>query len=305
MPPKFKHLIFSGGGPNGILQIGVAHEALNIGCIDYETLESVCGASAGAIMAVVFGLKLPLDECVEYIIKRPWNKFAEVQYDKINTIGGLLPCDKVGEGVLPLLLANGIPPGITFREAFERTGIDIIMIGTEISSFDMVIFDKTNFPDMPLIKALSLSSALPVMFAPGEYNGKWYIDGGMSVNFPFNLRYEAIGSAEEILAINMIGNVDEYKPPASMLDNLIYVVNQIILRLIRHSENHENALKLCPHYIPVKVTSMSDPNLWSECIFTEEGRQGLIDKGRAIAQEKFGVETEQTESKVEISSASS
>jgi len=45
---------------------------------------------------------------------------------------------------------------------------------------------KTD-PDLLLYKAITMSSAFPFVFKPIEYNGEYYIDGGLCNNFPFNM----------------------------------------------------------------------------------------------------------------------
>jgi predicted acylesterase/phospholipase RssA len=285
---SIKHLIFSGGGPNGILQLGILYECVRSGFVKYDDIISVCGSSAGAILAVTVGLKLPVQQVVDYIVQRPWNKFIEINYATINEMCGVAPCERLGEAMAPLLLANDISPEITFKDAYERTGIEIHIIVTNVDHFDSVSLNWKTFPDMPVLKGMSFSSALPPLFSPGTYQDKWYLDGGLSNNFPYNIRVKDLGSPEGIMAVNLVGSVNSFKPPMSLTDHLFFLFNQIILKVIRHSENHESALATCPLYIVVPVTSMTEPELWKEIIFVEEGRQSLIEKGVHVAVEFFG-----------------
>lgn len=44
--------------------------------------------------------------------------------------------------------------------------------------------DHLNHPKIPLYKALLMSSAVPVLFKPVEWEGKVFIDGGVLDNYP-------------------------------------------------------------------------------------------------------------------------
>ena len=52
------------------------------------------------------------------------------------------------------------------------------------------ILHHTTHPDLTLVKALSMSCAIPLLFKPISYENKYYIDGGTVNNYPLNVMIE-------------------------------------------------------------------------------------------------------------------
>ena len=45
--------------------------------------------------------------------------------------------------------------------------------------------NKDNSPDLKFTDAICMTSCIPILFEPIEYNGSLYIDGGVNNNFPY------------------------------------------------------------------------------------------------------------------------
>jgi len=73
-----KHLVLSGGGINGIKTLGILERLLNTKTINFDKLESIYATSVGGFIAVLIALKFPIEDIIDYFIKRPWNKVIHV-----------------------------------------------------------------------------------------------------------------------------------------------------------------------------------------------------------------------------------
>ena len=66
-----------------------------------------------------------------------------------------------------------------------------------------------NSPDLPIIKAIRMTSNIPILFKPIEYNGDLFVDGGLIEN----IKYEELCKNKKSIGIDIIAsdlaNTDE------------------------------------------------------------------------------------------------
>ena len=281
-----QHLVISGSGPNGLSQVAVIQEYEQQGLLSLDALDKVYGCSAGAIIGMMLLLKIPLDATVEYIIKRPWNKFAKLDFFDMNERGGIMDCEKIREMCVPLFMANDIPLDITFLQAKERSAVDLHIFATNLETFKRVEFNIETFPNMPLLTAVMLSSAVPPVFSTGSYEGVPYADGGLSDNFPLAslLEHASKPDPSAVLCINMTGPMPVYKTGAPLMELMAYIVTHAILQMSDFHTNHAMGQKTCPHYIYHETQSIWSKTLWDKFLFCEDERRSLYEKGREIAR---------------------
>jgi len=283
------HVILSGAGPNGLIQLGALSQYHDSGRLD---VRSACGCSSGAMLCALLALRVPLDSVVGYIIQRPWNKFLHVNWGEVNAIGGVVPCDRIHDAMRPLFLAHGVPLDITFQQAFDRTGVDLYVVATSLKAFDAVIFNHKTHPNMPVLTAVAASAALPPIFAPCAYEGDLYIDGGVSLNFPFNMRWNALQlekvDPDTVLSVHAIGACPTLLPSMTLFATLSLIMSRTIVRLSRIEENDVEAAKECSaHYLKIPTVSHLDQKLWELFVVSEAGRSSLVEQGRAVVRERL------------------
>ena len=85
---------------------------------------------------------------------------------------------------------------ITFLEFTKKFGINFVVTGTNLTTRKTDYFNVDNFPDMNVIDALLISSCIPLIYKPIEFNGCLYIDGGIYDNLP--LKYFKENSNETL-----------------------------------------------------------------------------------------------------------
>lgn len=94
------------------------------------------------------------------------------------------------------------PEQVTFYDLFNLTGVDLVIVGTNVSAHSGRYFSVGHTPDFPVVAAVVLSMSMPFVFKPvlvnthvdsdrseddytKSYNGM-YVDGGMAQNFPLH-----------------------------------------------------------------------------------------------------------------------
>ena len=60
---------------------------------------------------------------------------------------------------------------ITFLEFTKKFGINFVVTGTNLTTRKTDYFNVDNFPDMNVIDALLISSCIPLIYKPIEFNG--------------------------------------------------------------------------------------------------------------------------------------
>jgi NTE family protein len=170
-------LVLSGGGTRGFAHLGVI-AALNEKGIYPEVIS---GTSAGAIVgAFIAGQKSP-EETMK-IFKKGWF----FQYTKLNLpVNGLLKLDGLREII---------------EEEVKYKNIEDLPVPFYVSVANMNKGAVEYKNSGPLGKTVLASTSIPVLFAPVEINGQYYVDGGLMDNIPI----EPIkNDCEQLIVVNI------------------------------------------------------------------------------------------------------
>lgn len=172
-----KHIIISGGAYNGIDLIGIVCELYEKKYFLRTSIQSVYGSSAGAIVLAIWLLDIEKEVLFDFIIGKPWNKIysfnAEMLIDMFNN-KGVLDNKLIFEIMSPLLKSKNLNPDITLFEFYNYTKIKFKVYTTHFNDWKGICLDHEKYPDMKLIQALYMSSAMPVIFKPAVFDNRLY-----------------------------------------------------------------------------------------------------------------------------------
>jgi predicted acylesterase/phospholipase RssA len=184
------------------------------------------------------------------------------------------------ETLRPALQGKDIPTTVTFQEFYDKTGIDVHFMVTEMNKFQNVDFSYKTHPTQSLVEACYMSCCYPFGFAPIYRDGCCYLDGGIINEYPVNdcIRDQKCGLSE-ILGVKVIW---EKKPTkitekSSLLQFIYTFFNQMNSKFY---ENRET--KPIPNEVVCvsKVLSMKD---WMNWMKDENYRRELILRGETFA----------------------
>jgi predicted acylesterase/phospholipase RssA len=282
-----EHLVFSGSGPNGLIQLGILTEYEKQGLLQYDKIDKIYGASAGALIGLLCVFSIPISETVEYLVKRPWAKFTKIDFFDLNEKGGIIECEKVKELMQPLLMAYDVPLNVTFEDVKKHSNIDLHVFATNMESLDSIDFNVHTHPKMSVMTAIMHSCSVPPIFTVGMYEGIAYADGGMSDNFPLAalLQHPSKPDPSTVLCINMTGPLPMYKPNLSLIDLMTYIAQKSLLKITSFEYNHNMAKELCKHYVFCNSRSVISKELWEKFLYSEEDRKTLYEIGVEVAKE--------------------
>ena len=182
---KIKHLVLSGGGLLGISYIGLfkyfeEHNTLS-------NIKSITGCSAGAIFGSLLSIGYTYKELDVVVKSMVFKDYLKINVDSllnfVNTKG-------LESGhVLHLFIKNCIKDktgdeNITFSQIQEKYNIKLQIGVTNLTKSIFELFNADTTPDIPIIKAISASIAIPFMFEPIIIGDDIYCDGGLLDNLP-------------------------------------------------------------------------------------------------------------------------
>lgn len=278
-----KHLVISGGGPLGLRYLGALEKLEKEAFWKFEEIESIYGTSIGSIIGAFICLKYDWETLNKYIIERPWHDAFKVNakqiFDSYYNKG--LFDKKLAEIIFkPLLQAKDLNINITLKEFYEYSKIDFHIFTFELNKFETVEISHKTHPDLYLLEALTMSSALPGIFMPTIIDNKCYVDGGVMCNYPLNQCLRDHTNKDEILGIKSAYDKDtdsfknvEVTNESSLLEYVICLtINSMnFIRDTVKIENIENTVKclvsenpLTLDFIQESITNQDLRRKWIE-----------------------------------------
>lgn len=285
-----KHLVISGGGPSGLNTYGAIKYLSKNSFLDINNIETIYGVSIGAFLGVILSLKYDWETLDDYFIKKPWNKVINFSPETIFNAWetkGLVGDEFVKNGLEPLLAAKELSIDITLKEFYEYSKIEIHMFAIDINHQPISLTDISykTFPDLQLIKALYMTTAIPLLFKPVIIDDKCYIDGGFITNFPLDICLKDTKcDASEILSFKNHWSIDDsilsstVTQKSSILQYWIYLI-KILLNQMKIDKEH---IKI-DNIVNCLIEDCSELNEWKDVLLNKHLREKLIKKGEQSA----------------------
>ncbi|ADO83039.1 Patatin [Ilyobacter polytropus DSM 2926] len=224
-------LVLSGGGAKGFAHIGVLKvlEENNIK-VDYIT-----GTSMGAVIGALYSVGYSPEEIEDVMIKTNWNKILKDAPDRLD-----IPLeDKIGKKEYPASIAfdkelniyfpRGLKQGqkiylklkellwnVENIENFDELPIPMRIIATDLDSGKVKSFSSGD-----LSKIISASIAIPTLFGPVKIDGKNYVDGLVTRNFPVEDVIDM--GADIVIGVNVGTRIKEKEDY-----NILTVLDQVL-----------------------------------------------------------------------------
>ena len=178
-------LVLSGGSSKGIMTLGALQYLYDNFLL--KNIKNYIGTSAGAMICYLLAIGYTPVEIIVYICKH--QLLEKMQHFNIVAMingAGAVSFNNIHEHLEKMTIEKiGYLPTIAdLKNKFEKTFICTTYNITE---------DKTEYlsvethPDLPCLIALRMTSNLPLIFENYKYGNSFYIDGGISDNFPIDI----------------------------------------------------------------------------------------------------------------------
>lgn len=187
MDKKFDAVILSGGGIKGIGTLGVLHYYFEKGLLDLSHVQEFSGTSVGTIinLFMICGYT-PMEIFIKVYtlnnlfkagdLENLWKTFQNYGIMPIKPLMDIMEemvTDKLG--VLPTLL-----------ELYTLTKKTLTITAVNHSKMRIEYINHKTRPHLSAIEAVKFSCNLPIIFPKIEYDGDYWVDGGLVDNFPYD-----------------------------------------------------------------------------------------------------------------------
>jgi len=257
----------------------------------YLNSSSVLGGNAGAAAAASASSSSSATiNAVTASFAEATNKAASYAFEtknKIDTIvklynqTGIYGMKEFTESIRPALEGKDFTVNVTMQEFFEKTGIELHFIVTELNKFVTVDFSHKTHPNQSVIEACYMSCCYPFIFTPIYRDDHVYLDGGIINDYPVNecIREQKC-DISEILGIKM----EWERMPANLTEkcNIITFIygffNQIQTNLFEN-----RPVEPIPNEVICfsKIQALQD---WVNVIKDENCRRELLVRGETFAK---------------------
>lgn len=194
-----KNLILSGGGIKGIAFFG-AYQYLYENDL-LKNIKTLTGTSVGALISLFINLGFTPKELKNIFFKLPLTELTELDilhfFENYGLDNGSSFINSVS-----IMIKHKVNPNITFKELYEKSKITLNITGSCLTTLKLEIFNHEKTPDMHVLDAIRISTAVPLFFTPAIYKDKYYVDGGLFNNLPIDLFDHEL---ENSIAISSMG----------------------------------------------------------------------------------------------------
>ena len=174
-------VIIGPGGLKGFMYLG-ALRALDT----YKYLDNVTswiGVSVGSMISLMIICGYTMDEIIKIA------NHGSITGDLINAIVRLINLDRLvpDKGILYLLnekVTEKFGKVLTFKELYDKTGIEFTAISLNADMGSVVYFNHENHPNLSVTIGVAASIGVPGVFPLLEYDDDIYTDGALGNPYP-------------------------------------------------------------------------------------------------------------------------
>jgi predicted acylesterase/phospholipase RssA len=307
-------LVLGGGGfTGGVYEIG-ALRALDLLSVNrtVNQFDVYVGTSAGSFVAAAVANGVTPEEMMRVIVQQVPTPFPDARvgsllkpnYREFVTRGLMFPLRlanllrtlgrdlrQVSAVDIALALAEALPTGLYSGDGIERyvsrilsdpdrtndfrqLAGELYLAATDLDTCERVVFGAKGFDDVPISKAVSASSALPMVYKPVKIGGREYVDGGIVSTTNLDIAVEA--GAKLIVVVNpLVPYINDFETRIPTLtgsrirrvsDMGFPHIGYQAFKLLAHQRLHELARRWEERYPGVDII-LIEPDLSDELMF--------------------------------------
>lgn len=214
--------LFGGGAIRGMSYVGAvkALEELNV------SASTFAGSSVGSIFAALLAVGYTAKELKEIFLKVNFELFKDIQLGigpKFALSKGELFLDWVRELIEQKFYGEKYKKGSNKSVTFKDLKKNLVIITTNLSNFECKEFSKFETPDYEIAKAVRISSGMPGLMRPVEYNNTLLVDGDLQKSWPmWKLSKNLLLDNDRVLEFRLEGLIEDNDMNALDYANAVY-----------------------------------------------------------------------------------
>lgn len=179
----YETLVISGGGVKGLASLGCIHYFYEKKLTNFKTFS---GTSVGSMICALLACGYTPMEIFSDIYAS--ESFFDTNINFEVSLQGICSVASVTNRTKNLLFSK-FNKNPTFKDLYELNGSKLYVCAVNVSKMKPIYFSVDNFPNMEIIDAINMSCNIPFIFKKIEFQGDYYVDGGLSVNVPIDIVY--------------------------------------------------------------------------------------------------------------------
>jgi NTE family protein len=226
---NYDTIVLSGGSVNGILIIGALQYAYDNYLL--SNIKTYIGTSGGAILnfLLIIGYT-PIEIMIYLCTNQLIEKLQHFNIVAMINGTGALSFSSIYEHLEKMTIDKiGFLP--TIQELNDKFGKEFICVTYNLTENKAEYISCENNPNLPCLIAIKMSSNLPLIFENFKYGNNFYIDGGVSDNFPIDV---GINKGNKILGIYLDHGDDN-----SSDENIIKFIYKLMFIPISQTMKHK------------------------------------------------------------------
>lgn len=200
--------LFGGGAIRGAAYVGTMRAMQELG-IKPHTL---AGSSVGSVIAGLISVGYTAEEAEDVFLKINFEIFRDVYLafgPKFALSKGELFLEWIRDLIEKKFYGDKYKKGSHKSVTFKDIDKDLIIITTDLSSFECKEFSRFETPDFEIASAIRISCSMPGLMRPIEYNNRILVDGDLQKSWPmWKLSKHLMPANERILEFRLEGDFE-------------------------------------------------------------------------------------------------
>lgn len=200
--------LFGGGAIRGAAYCGTVKAMEELG-INPDT---VAGSSVGSIIAALYAVGYSAEELREVFMQVNFELFSDLQFGfgpQFALSKGEVFLDWLRELIEKKYYGKSYKKGAHKAVTFSDISKKLVIITTDLSSFECKEFSKSETPDFEIATSVRISCSMPGLMKPIEYNNRVLVDGDLQKGSPmWKLSKNLQPENERILEFRLEGDFE-------------------------------------------------------------------------------------------------
>lgn len=232
---EYDTLVISGGSMNGLGILGALQFLKDNNKL--ENIQNYIGVSVGSIICYLLIIGYTPIEIMVYLCtnKKIFEKLNK--FDFVNAVKGegAVSFSLIGD-VIERMTVDKIGKVLLIKDIKNLYGKSFTCITYNASKSKQEIINHETCPDLPCITALRMSSNIPLIFEPYKFGDSYFVDGGLSNNFPVDIG-EELGQHVIAISVKAPTTIDIEKA------DIMEYLNKMLLIVLNEASSCKNKYK--------------------------------------------------------------